>query len=90
MAPHDELAHGGTQYVLAKPGVSYIAYTTDAAGGVGLRDLVAGRYALRWFDCATGRAVEQAGISASGDTRWPCPAGIGPNVAVSVRLEGKK
>lgn len=29
MSPHDELGFGGTQYVLARPGRSYIAYSSQ-------------------------------------------------------------
>ncbi len=36
MAPHDELRHAGTTYVLADPGRSYIAYSSNLAGVLGL------------------------------------------------------
>ncbi|MFQ5468224.1 MAG: hypothetical protein ACE5DS_08825, partial [Kiloniellaceae bacterium] len=58
MAPHDELAAADTQYVLAKPGESYIAYASDRSANIGLRDMTAGAYDLTWFDPVTGATVE--------------------------------
>ena len=59
MAPHDELADGGTRWVLAAPGGSYIAYTDKATGSLGLVNLEAGRYHLTWLDCITGKTIVQ-------------------------------
>jgi hypothetical protein len=36
LSPHDELAFAGTQYVLARPGGSYIAYASKLQGNIGL------------------------------------------------------
>ncbi|TET37104.1 MAG: hypothetical protein E3J72_06610 [Planctomycetota bacterium] len=89
MAPHDELAHGGTQYVLAKPGDSYIAYASSLAGEIGLKSMTAGTYYFKWFDCATGTAVEQNDVTVnSGDQTWTTPGGIGAEVAVYINRSG--
>ena len=59
MSPHDELKYAGTEYVLARPGHSYIAYASNLRGRIGLRNMTAGTYTLWWFDCATGKSITQ-------------------------------
>ncbi|MBW8042242.1 MAG: DUF4038 domain-containing protein [Planctomycetes bacterium] len=86
MSPHDELRYGGTKYVLALPGTSYIAYTPNLRGKIGLRGMSAGNYEFRWFDCATGQRVLQTKVTvAAGDKTWSKPAGIGNELAVYIR-----
>ena len=86
MAPHDELAGGGTEYVLARPGDSYIAYASDLSGEIGLKEMTAGTYGFRWLDCATGRELVQREVDVeAGDRTWERPEGIGGEVAVYVR-----
>lgn len=86
MAPHDELAHAGTQYVLAQPGRSYIAYAANGPAPLGLKGLDAGRYDLTWFDPATGARVERSGLEVgAGDQAWARPAEIGDEAALHVR-----
>ena len=86
MAPRDELAHAGTDYVLAKPGDRYVAYAADAAGQIGLKDMTAGRYRFDWCDCASGKRVLQTSVTvAEGDSAWKAPAGFGREVAVYLR-----
>jgi hypothetical protein len=70
MSPHDELAFAGTQYVLARPGRSYIAYASQLQGKIGLKNMPSGVYKFRWFDCAKlqkktepCRKASKAGIS---------------------------
>ncbi|NQT53336.1 hypothetical protein HQ576_14860 [bacterium] len=85
MAPHDELAHAGTEYVLARPGHSYIAYASDLRATIGVKGMAAGTYALRWLDCATGVRVEQTDVRvAAGNHAWPKPPVLGSEVAVYV------
>jgi len=85
MAPHDELAAADTQYVLAKPGRSYIAYSARRVGRIGLKNMTAGTYDFTWLDGATGKRVEQRAVQvAAGEQAWP-PAGIGKEVALYVR-----
>ena len=86
MSPHDELKLGATEYVLAKPGYSYIAYTSNAAGLVGLKEMAAGTYEFRWLDCATGEMVIQPHVEVrKGDQSWPKPRSIGGELAVHIR-----
>ncbi|MCI0439991.1 MAG: PKD domain-containing protein, partial [Chloroflexi bacterium] len=90
MAPHDELAFGGTQYVLANPGQSYIAYASALSGNIGLKGMTAGSYDFTWFDATSGATVVQSGVSVSaGDRTWGKPAGIGNELAVYIkRVDG--
>ncbi|MHC4917379.1 MAG: PKD domain-containing protein, partial [Planctomycetota bacterium] len=89
MAPHDELKSAGTQYVLALPGESYIAYASALSGEMGLKGLTAGTYYLKWFDPVDGDVVEQTGVSvAAGDQSWPKPASIGSEAALYVKRTG--
>ncbi len=66
MAPRDDLAFAGTQYVLANPGQSYIAHAANLAGQIGLRGMTAGTHTLRWLDIPTGTEVIQTNV-ADGD-----------------------
>ncbi len=85
LAPHDELACGDSEYVLAAPGRAWVAWSGRRAGEMGVRGIPAGDYALRWLDCATGTTVEQPRVtSAGGDVTWPAPAGIGAEAALCV------
>jgi CubicO group peptidase (beta-lactamase class C family) len=83
MKPHDELAHAGTQYVLAGPGGSYVIYASKPQTQVGLKGMTAGRYSFRWLDCASGRTVVQESVHVpAGDWAWTRPDGIGDEAAV--------
>jgi hypothetical protein len=85
MAPHDELAFGGTEYVLARPGEVYIAYASNLSGSLGIKDVTAGEYDFLWFDCVTGTTVEQSAVPlGGGDQAWPTPAGLGTELAVFI------
>jgi len=86
MAPHDELAAGATQYVLATPGQAYIAYSASATGPMGLKAMTAGVCDFTWLDCASGATVQQQGVRvADGDQAWDRPQGIGAEAVVYVR-----
>jgi len=86
MAPRDELARGGTRWVLAAPGGSYIAYADEATGPLGLVNLEAGRYHLTWLDCITGETIVERDLLASGGvSAWPRPSSLGNEVAVWIR-----
>ena len=91
MAPHDELKHAGTQYVLASPGYSYIAYSSIPEGHLGLTNMSPGTYHLRWHDCITGKSVEKNNIKISGGIQsWKKPSGFGEEVALYItRADGK-
>jgi hypothetical protein len=85
MSPHDALKHGGTKYVLARPGESYIAYASALSGDIGLQDMTAGIYTFTWFDVIDGTTVVQNNVSvAAGDRTWRKPASIGNELAVYI------
>ena len=74
MKPLDALAAGSTRWVLANPEQSYVAYTYDYFGPMGIKDMKAGQYDLMWFDTVDGDVVTQAGVSVgSGDVAWNKP-----------------
>lgn len=86
MSPHDELRFAKTKYVLARPGLSYIAYTPDLRGEIGLKGMKRGTYEFRWFDCVTGKEVRQAEVHVeAGNRRWEKPRRIGAELAVYIR-----
>jgi len=87
MAPHDELAHGGAQFVLADPSsTSYIAYARSLVGDIGLTGMTAGNYDFTWLDTVTGATVEETTIAvAAGDQTWVKPAAVGTELAVFIR-----
>jgi len=85
MAPHDELRYQGTEYVLARPGHSYIAYASRLSGSIGLRSMTPGTYDFLWFDPASGGSVRSAGVKvAAGQQAWVKPASIGSEVVVHI------
>ncbi len=89
LAPHDELALADTEYVLAAPGRAWLAWSGNCAGRMGLRGLEAGRYSLRWLDCATGATAERARVTVRGDSAtWRRPEGFGREIALYVEKRG--
>ncbi|MEE9463397.1 MAG: nitrilase-related carbon-nitrogen hydrolase [Bacteroidales bacterium] len=91
MAPHDELKHSGTEYVLASPGYSYIAYSSENSGELGLQNIDAGTYDMRWYDCVTGQSLQQNNTKIpSGRQSWKKPPELGDEVALYItRSDGK-
>jgi hypothetical protein len=86
MRPADDLAAGSTKWVLANPGQSYIAYTYDCSGPMGLQDLPAGSYDITWFDTVSGRSQTQDSVRVeAGEASWTKPAGLGSEIALYVR-----
>lgn len=87
MAPHDELRYGGTEYVMALPGESYIAYASSLSNDIGLKNVKSGIYSFKWFDVTNGNTVIQDNVDViGGDQTWSKPKGIGNEIAVYVRL----
>lgn len=85
MAPHDELKFAGTQYVLASPGHSYIAYSSEESEKIGIRDMLPGLYNIRWYDCITGTWIKKDNIKIkAGDNSWKKPAELGEEIALYV------
>ncbi len=86
MSPHDELGFAGTQYVLARPRESYIAYASKLQGKIGLKNMQSGVYKFRWFDCASGSKVVKENVTvAGGDQSWDKPGHLGSELAVYIK-----
>lgn len=89
LQPHDELKAGETEYVLADPGRSYIAYSTRAHTGLVLKDVPAGDYSVTWLDCQTGKAGSGSQrLAQGGTTSFARPATIGAECATWIRRPG--
>ncbi len=87
MSPRDDLAHADTDWVLADPGTRYIAYSESAGSQLGLKNLPAGSFELRWMDTATGATDTQASVAVSaGNNSFTKPAGFGNEVVLSLEL----
>jgi hypothetical protein len=85
MSPHDELAAGGTRWVLADPGRSYIAYSEKLEKAIGVRGLKPGEYDLTWLDCRTGKTATARQTAKETDGTFARPDSIGPWCAVWIR-----
>ena len=80
--PGQVIVAGSTKWVLANPGKSYIAYTYDYSGPMGVRGMAAGIYDLKWFDTTDGDMVIQVGVSvSSGNVTWTKPDSMGSDPA---------
>ena len=89
MSPHDELGFSGTQYVLARLGESYIVYASRLQGKIGLKNMQAGVYKFRWFDCASSSDVVKENVTvAGGDQNWDKPGHLGSELAVYIERIG--
>jgi len=86
MSPHDELKFGGTEYVLALPGNSYIAYASTLSSDIGLKKMSAGTYDFKWYDVTNGTTLLRTDVSVrDGNQTWSKPAGIGNELAVYIK-----
>jgi hypothetical protein len=86
MKPQDDLATGSTKWVLANSGGSYIAYTYNYSGPMGIKAMKAGTYDLKWFDTVTGKMAIQTGLSVSSpDVTWQKPDSFGNEIALYVK-----
>jgi len=91
MISKDIIGFDATDYVLAVPGKSYIAYSSDPNGKMGIRHLGSGKYYLKWLDCATGKVVEQRNVQITqGSNSLQIPEGIANEVAVYLIREDHK
>ena len=86
MKSRDDLAAGSTKWVLANPGSSYIAYTYDYSGKMGVEGMTAGKYNFMWFDTIDGDTVTQTDVSVSSDNvTWSKPDSMGSEVALYIK-----
>ncbi len=83
LEPHDELAEADTQYILANPGRSYVAYSSKANDNLGIKDMRRGVYSVRWVDCVSGR-IESRGTAEirDCDVLWGRPTEFSQEVAL--------
>jgi CubicO group peptidase (beta-lactamase class C family) len=89
LAPSDGLAAADTHWVLADSGRQYVAYSYDCRGSLGLRQMPAGDYELKWFDTVSGEwALEQGVTVPGGQTTFAKPASLGNEVALLVTRRG--
>jgi hypothetical protein len=88
MTSRDDLAMGSTRWVLANSGDSYIAYTYDYSGPMGIKNMTAGTYDLKWFDTVDGDMVTQADAAvSSGDVAWTRPDSVGNEIALYIKRQ---
>ena len=88
MKPRDDLASGSTKWVLANPDYSYIAYTYDYSGSMGIKDMSIGTYDLKWFDTTNGDSVTQSGVVLpKGDVNLLKPESISNEIALYIRRQ---
>jgi hypothetical protein len=88
MTPRDDLADGSTNWVLARPGDCYIAYTYGYAEAMGVKSLVAGTYDLMWFDTLDGDVVRQSDVSVPwGNGAWKKPASMSDEIVLYVKRQ---
>jgi hypothetical protein len=86
MSSHDALAAGSTKWVLAQPAISYIAYTYDYSGPMGLKEIPTGSYDLLWFDTISGAKVEQRGVTVTtANVTWSKPDEFGNEIALHIK-----
>ncbi|MCP4261960.1 MAG: hypothetical protein GY774_31330 [Planctomycetes bacterium] len=89
MKPRDDLAAGSTKWVLANPGNSYIAYTYDYSGPMGVKGMTSGNYDLMWFDTVDGDTVHQTSVSVySSRLILSKPDSIGKEIALYIKRLG--
>lgn len=84
-APADQLAAGGTKWVLGNESADvYIAYANNGPSTMGVEGISAGTYDLGWFDPLTGSRVDQVVTVGQGTATFPVPSQIGNEVALSI------
>ena len=91
MAPDDSRAVGSTDWLLVEaPSQSFVAYTNNASGPMGVRNMEGGVYDLTWLDTVTGSTVNQSGVAVgAGINTFPVPGGISsPEIALYIHKAG--
>ena len=86
LLPRDDLAAGSAQWVPAKPGFSYIAYTFSYEGDMGVKNISAGTNDLLWVETGTWEEVKETGYQVSwGDVTWHKPDDFSDEIALYIR-----
>jgi CubicO group peptidase (beta-lactamase class C family) len=88
MVPKGDLKDGDTEYLLAKPGESYIAYASNLSGNIGIKNMTTGTYSFKWFDPTNGTTKTETKSVGSGTQSWSKPSGIGNEVVVYLTRTG--
>ena len=88
MEPRDDLARNETLYLLANPGESYLAYAAEGKGALGIAELHAGRYTVRWLDIVSGAEVTSARTVKAGKRKFKRPRSIGAEAALYLVRKG--
>ena len=82
----NELKQGSADYVLTDNDKSWIVYASDGSEPLGLKDLPAGNYDARWYDCLGGHdVVPDPECRPSGDHTWQKPNALGNQVVLHLR-----
>lgn len=86
LSPHDELATEGTTWVFARPAEAYVLFGAASPTSLGLFDLPAATWTLRWFDPALGTWIDDVLRHAGGPATLSVPPGFGTHVALYIEL----
>ena len=82
-SPKDDLAFGGSKYILANQGSVYIIYSPGANQTLGIKSIPKGKYTLKWYDCKTGKTLEsKLEIEKKDHYAWSIPDSMGKEVAL--------
>ncbi|MEM1173878.1 MAG: DUF4038 domain-containing protein [Pseudomonadota bacterium] len=85
MSPDNTLASGDSEYVLAKPGESYIVYGSRRVSRLGLTRMELGHYTMLWFDPTTGQTSKrELTVESPGKSHWRKPESFGEEAAVYI------
>lgn len=87
MSPRNDLATGATEYVLARPGHSYILYSSSVERGasLGVVGMSPGDYTVTYFNPVDGREVTETVVAGGGTNSWTIPDGWRGEIALYVR-----
>jgi hypothetical protein len=84
LQPRDDLGLADTEYLLAAPGETYIAYASKQKGQMGVKGLFEGPFRLSWFDCVSGELTTGQVEMGSKNQVWDVPSHLGSEVALYI------
>lgn len=85
MAPHDEWAGEGADYVFAAKGKRYIVYGANTDDSIRIKSIPAGKYDLRWYDTVSGKWSDKDNVALdSGAHTFQKPGQFGNEVALYI------